>query len=307
MQKFNRIYTLSVEVDPGYSPSLVNATTKANANVEITLPYTVEFEITRRLLTSAQSGTFRVYNLSERIRNAIQKDVFQFTQFRAIQFRAGYDGPDGKFEALAFNGNVLQAYSYRQDKDWITEIEAFDGGWQMANADNISVTLAPGTTASQVAQQIADQLPKLTGSPIIGSFPSVNYRGEVLFGNAWDLLIQKTNGLVTIDNGQVKALNYSEVIKGEIPVISAETGLLGSPKRTRSTLEFDMIFEPRLTVGQVVIVESVTNKQFNRPWKVQGFSHRGTISPAVGGEAITSVSLWFTPEELQLLTSTPVR
>jgi len=307
MRKFNRVYSLSVEVGQGVVTSENRRNPSSARNVEITLPYTVEFEIERRTLTSAQRGTFRVYNLGADVRAAIQKDVFDYTDFRAIQFRAGYQSPEGWFRPLVFNGSVLTCYSYRKDKDWITEIEAFDGGWQMANANSISQSVAAGTSAASTITQLARQIANLSGTPIVGSFPTTNLRGEALFGNAWTLIVQKSNGLAFIDNGQVKALNYNEVFKGPIPVISAETGLLGSPKRTTSSLEFDMIFEPRLTVGQLVEVKSVANPQFNRPWKVLGFTHHGTISPAVAGDCLTSVRLWFTPEDLRIIQGTPVQ
>lgn len=67
-----------------------------------------------------------------------------------------------------------------------------------------------------------------------------------------------------------------------------------------------MLFEPRLTVGQLVRVESTTNRQYNRDWKVLGFEHRGIISPSVAGECVTSVRLWFTPEDLVTIPGTPV-
>lgn len=305
MEKFNRIYSLKVEVDNGVNTTPLRAEFLANKNVEITLPYTVEFTISRRNLTSAQTGTFRIYNLGPELRNAIQKDIFQFTQLRSIQFYAGYDSPNGQFMPKVFDGTVLTAYSYRVNRDWITEIEAFDGGWQMANANGVAITLAPNTRASDVIAQLSALLPRLNGSAIIGNFPGTNKRGEVLFGNVWDLLIQKSNGLVTIDNGQVKAMQLSEVIAGPLPVISSESGLLGSPKRTPSTLEFDMIFEPRLTVAQIVKLESFSNPLYNRNWKVIGFEHRGTISPSVAGQCLTSVRLWFTLEDLKLIQGVP--
>ncbi len=307
MEKFNRVYSLSVEVDNGINTTPLRPEFRANKNVTITLPYTVKFQISRRTLTSAQTGTFQILNLGEEIRNAIQKDVFQFTQLRAIQFKAGYDTPNGSFMPLVFNGTVLTAYSYREGTNWVTEIEAFDGGWQMANANNIALTLAAGTSTRDVITQLANQLPNLSGSPIVGSFPTTNLRGEVLFGNAWSLLIQKANGQVMIDNGQVKALAFNEVIRGEIPVITSESGLLNSPKRTTSTLEFDMIFEPRLTVAQIVRVESSSNRQFNRNWKVMAFDHHGTISLDVCEECLTSVRLWFTPEDLVLISGSAVQ
>ena len=306
MDKFQRVYSLKVEVDDGanQSPLTTAYLSKfgANKNVEITLPYTLEFSISRAAFSSAQTGTFRVYNLSEPVRNAIQKDIFQFEQLRAIQLRAGYESqPAGSFMPLVFNGTVITAYSWREGRDWVTEIEAFDGGWQMANANTVSITLTPGQSAASVVRQLCSQMPALTGTPFIGNFPTTNKRGEVLSGNAWDLILQKTNGHATIDNGQVKALNYWEVLQGEVQVISSDAGLLGSPKRTTSTLEFEMIFEPRLTVGQVVELQSVTNKQYNRSWKVLGFDHRGVISPSTSGECLTSVRLWFTPEKFQIV------
>lgn len=308
MEKFNRIYSLSIEVDDGVNTSPLREEFKANKNVVITLPYTIDFEISRATLSSAQTGTFRVRNLGERVRNAIQKDIFQATQLRAIQFRAGYDSPSGRFLSLVFNGTVSQAYSWREGPEgpWITEIDAFDGGFQVVNGNNISQTLAPGISSADNIRSLAKQLPGTTGAPIVGSFPTVNKRGKVMFGNTWDLIQKESNGLAFIDNGQVKALNYNEVFAGQIPLLSSETGLLGSPKRTKSTLEFDMMFEPRLTVGQLVRVESITNKQYNRDWKVLGFEHRGVISPSVAGDCVTSVRLWFTPEDLVTIPGTPV-
>lgn len=306
MEKFNPVYSLKVEVDNGINTSPLRPEFTANKNVEITRPFTLEFEISRQNTSSAQTATFRVYGLGEQIRNAIQRDPFQFTQLRAVQLRAGYDSPNGKFMALVFNGTVKTAYSWRERGVWMTEIEAYDGGFPMANGNSVAITQAPGFTAAQTITQLAKLLPGMTGQPIVGSFPSKNKRGEVLFGNIWDLIQQKSNGQALIDNGQVKALNYNEVITGEIPIISAESGLLGSPKRTVSTLEFDMIFEPRLTLGQIVRVESMTNKQYNRNWKVIGFEHRGTISDAVAGDLITSVRLWFTTQDLQRIAGTPV-
>lgn len=302
MEKFYPVYSLSVEVDDGSSlPELLTP----DRNVVITLPYTIEFSISRASLTSAQWGTFRVYGLGDAVRNAIQKDFFQYTQLRAIQFRAGYDSPNGKFLALAFNGTVNTAYSWRGEKGWVTEIEAYDGGFAMANGFNVNTTISRGHTIGQTLTQLAALLPNQSGKPIIGNLPSTtNSRGEVLFGNVWDLIVQKSDGLAFIDNGQVKILNYSDAIKvANFPVLSSDTGLLGSPKRTTSTLEFDMLFEPRLTVGQLVTVKSTTNPQYNRDWKVMGFEHHGIISETVAGETITSVKLWFSPEDLKLLSA----
>ena len=298
MNKFGRVYSLKVEVDIGIpsvlSPALVY--TQANKNVTITLPYTVEFEISRQNQSAAQTATFRVFNLGEETRNLLQKDYWR-PQGRSIQFRAGYESPSGAFMPLVFNGQVNSAYSYRRGVDFITEIEAFDGGLAMTFG-TVAFTQAAGATAADIVKKLSALMPFQTGTPIVGSFPATNKRGEVFFGNIWQLILQKTNGQACIDNGQVKALNPYEVIRGGVPLISSESGLLGSPKRSEQTLDFEMIFEPGLVLNQKVRLESSTVKRYNREWKVIGFDHRGTISPSVAGDCLTSVRLLFTQTDL---------
>jgi hypothetical protein len=294
MQKFDRVYSLSVEVDNGVNTSPLRREFTANKSVTITLPFTLEFEITRNSLATAQTATFRLYNLAEATRNAILKDKFNFTQLRAIQFRAGYYSPANDFMPLVFNGTVLTAYSYRRGVDFITEIQAYDGGWQMSNINTVSLTLEAGATGTQTITRLSKLLTGLDGIPIVGNYPVANKRGEVLFGNAWQLIQLKSGFSAIIDNGQVKALNRDEVIAGQIPVISSATGLLGSPQRSDASLDFEMIFEPRLTLYQLIRLESSVQPIYNRNWKVMGIKHTGTISPRVGGDALTKVQLFFT-------------
>lgn len=224
--------------------------------------------------------------------------MYQPDIFRAIQFRAGYDSPDGEFMPLLFNGTVKTAYSYRQGINFITEIEAYDSAWAMTQGIT-SLAVLDGLTASQVVGLLAKDLPGLAGIPIIGSFPIKNRRGKVLFGNTWNLILQETSNLAILDNGQLKAMKLNEVFRGGLPLISSDTGLLGSPKRTTSFIECRMIFEPRLSLCQLIELRSETNPQFNRFWKVMGIQHQGMISPTVSGTCITTANLWFTPLEFK--------
>ena len=297
MQKLGRTYSLKIELDSGlvgFSPLL--PANQVSGSVDITLPYTVEFEIVRQNQSSAQTATFRIFNLSEHTRGQLQKDYWRY-QNRAVQFRAGYASNAGTFMPLVFNGQMLWGYSYRQGVNFITEIQAFDGGLAQT-LGTVAFTQASGFTATQTVKKLAGFLPAQSGTPIIGNFPETNKRGEVFFGNTWSHILQKTNGQACIDNGQVKALNPWEVVTGGIPLITSDSGLLGSPKRSEQTLDFEMIFEPGLVLNQKLQLQSQTVKQYNREWKVIGFEHRGTISPAVAGEAITSVRLFFTQTDL---------
>jgi len=275
--KFNPVYKLSVEV--------------ADGNVSLELPFSCEFEIRRQYMASAQTATFRIYNLGEPTRNRLYKDQYDVTQFRAIQFRAGY-ASEG-FTPLLFNGTVLKASSFRAGAsvNFITEIEAYDGAFAMVNGDT-SQAFAAGVDVADVIRNLNKDLPGVSASPIIGTVEGKTKRGSVYTGNTWNNIVQLSNGLAIIDNGQLKVLGENEAIEAEIPVITSASGLLGSPRRTNAMIEFDMVFEPRFTVGQIVRLESETNTIFNGTYKVMGFVHSGMISPAVGGERKTTVSLW---------------
>lgn len=296
MQKFNRIYELTIEADDQVRPS-ADVAPENTKRVVIRLPYTVEFEITRANLGSSQNGTFRIYNLGEATRRAIQKDQWQYI-FRNIQFRAGYDSQDGKLLPLIFNGTIRTAYSYRQGVDFITEIDAYDGAWAMTQGYT-NLGLPSGVTASQVIAYLSRDLPNTSGQPIIGDFPTEAKRGLVLSGNTWGLIQKFTNQLALINNGQVVALKLNEVLRGGLPLISAETGLLGIPKRTRSMLECRMIFEPRLTLCQLIELRTQYLPELNRFWKVVGVQHQGTISAAVAGDCISTATLWYTDVEFR--------
>lgn len=295
--KFSPIYSLSIEINPDQK------TGQAQSNLTIELPFTVDFSIQRNMLAASQTGTFRIYNLGDKTRNLIYKDRYAFNDFRAIQFRAGYDDI-GK--PMIFNGTVYQAYSFRDGVNMITVIEAYDGGYAMTNGNSL-ITIGSGVTFKEILSKLNNDLPLVAKNPIIGDFPNVTKRGSVYAGNTWNYIVQTSNGLATIDNGQLKVLNPNEAFDGELPVITSESGLLGSPKRALTQIECEILFEPRLTVGQIVQLTSSTNELFNGLYKVNGFTHNGTISPAVAGSPrITNVSLWKGEEALKIVAGNPV-
>lgn len=278
------------------NPSVVRGSDFTEGQDTVTIPedLSVEFEISRQSLASSQTATFRIYNLGEKTRNLLYRDSYELT-YRAIRFRAGFR--DDPFLPLCFNGFISTANSYRTGVDMITEIVAYDGGLAMANGF-VSQTIISGKSTAEVLKMLVGQLPATKVAPIIGSFPGVSLRGHVLFGNTWNTILEESGGLATIDNGQVKILNHNEAVNAEIPVITSAAGLLGSPVRSQTKLEFEMIFEPRLTLAQVIELDSTTNRIFNGIYKVMGFVHRGMISPAVAGECSSTVSLFFGADEL---------
>ena len=128
----------------------------------------------------------------------------------------------------------------------------------------------------------------------IGNFTGKLNRGACFYGNPIDILSSKDvfNGNFFIDNEKAYCLNDNEYIESEnVPVINADSGLLGTPVREQGYIDFDIIFEPQFYIGQYVFLDSQTEKSYNGFYKVTSIHHKGVISDAVSGTLITSVGL----------------
>lgn len=274
-QKFGRNYLLNVETQDG-------------STLTIQPPFTLEFDITRNVLTSANVASMRIYNLNANHRGQIRKNVNDYADLRLIQLLAGY----GSKLSLVFEGNITQAWSVREGPNFITQIESFDGGFAFANAAS-NLTFPAQTEQLTVIDSLIKDLAGAGVRPgVVGAIDGQLSRGNAYSGNTCDLLKQLTGGRFFIDNGKAFVLADNECITGPIAAINASSGLLNTPVREQTIITFDMLFEPRLIIGQQVVLDSATAEPgINGSYKVISLKHRGIISEAVCGEAITSVGL----------------
>ncbi len=286
MQKLGRNYILQVGTPGG-------------GTLTITLPFTIEFDITRNTLTSANVCSIRIYNLSAVNRNQIRFNVMDGGIFQPVVLQAGY----GQSLATIFKGNITQAWSVREGTNFVTTIESFDGGYAFNNGF-VNTTFPAGTSQRTVVQTVAGTLPYVSvGSISTSKFlnasgaPATLQRGNPVSGSSVDILDKLTGGGFFIDNSKVNVLNDNECVPGGIPLIDDSAGLLATPVRELTKMTFDMIFEPRLLAGQMVNLQSAEGTanlaNFNGTYKVVGIKHRGMISGAVCGDAVSSVELFY--------------
>lgn len=279
MDKYNRNYILLIEK-------------KDSTTLKVTLPFTIEFDIHRNSLSSANVCSIRVYNLSPNNRSQIRKDQFDFGDLRTISLLAGY----GDNLSLAFKGNINQAWSVREGNNMITQIESYDGGFAYVNAIT-NQSYISGTPQRSIIDSLANSLPGVSVGAI-GNFTGQISRGNSYVGSTTDLLRDISGGGFFIDNGKAHCIKDDECLAGNIPLINSKSGLLGTPVKEQTYINFDVLFEPSLKVGQLIKLESETADHFNGTHKVLSLKHRGMISEAVCGSAITSVGLLpgvFTP------------
>lgn len=319
IQKFGRNYYLSVGINKK-DPTDV---------IIIRPPYSLEFDITRNLLSSSNIGKLRIYNLDAAHRQQIRYDFSNFSSNFKISLRAGYgtSTTNGLNLPLIFTGNITQAYSEREAVNWVTTIESFDAGFDFINAQLPGTLNFPsGTAYGDILQQLVGYLPNTTPGAI------GNYYKKDAFGN---LIVttraRSLNGSVTeniktlapnaffIDNGKVFVLSTNECRQGAVAFINSQSGLIGTPLREQGTVTFSMIFEPGIILGQIIQLQSLTAPQFNSNeininpatlsnvngyYKIVSIKHRALISPTVCGDAITTLQFFYGPNTAPLVVST---
>lgn len=274
MRKFGRNYILNIGIAGG-------------GTLTVELPFTVEFDITRNTLTSANVCSIRIYNLSKNHRNQLRFNPIDQGDYRPVQLFAGY----GQNLSQIFAGNITQAWSVREGVNFITTIESFDGGYAFNNG-NSGLTFPAGMSIQTVIGQLAGSLPNLQPG-YIGYYPGTLDRGISVNGNTMEILRELTGGGIFIDNNTVNCLGDNECVPANgITVIDDSTGLIGTPLLEQTILHFETIFEPRLVVGQQINFNSSTEPVYNGIYKVTALKHRGTISGAICGDALTTIEVF---------------
>lgn len=289
MNKFGRNYVLLIENDTSASQVAVGAAPIISSSeyLTITLPFTMEFDITRNTLSSANVCQIRIKNLSLKNRNLIRHNQYDYGNYKSIQLQAGY-GTNLAALPLIFKGNISQAFSVREGVDFVTQIECYDGGYAYSNGQ-INQTFIAGTPLQTVIRTLASSLPNVSLGAI-GTFPGILTRANTYNGNTIDILRELTGGAFFIDNEKANVLGTAEVLPQSGPelIIRSDTGLLGTPVLEATTVHFNMIFEPSLQVGNRIYLDSLTAGNFNGQYKTTTVKHRGVISSAISGTAITT-------------------
>lgn len=231
--KFDRQYELNVQTQDG-------------STLTVELPFTLEFDITRNTLTSANVCQLRLYNLAPVNRNQIRFNSSDYGQFRAVELKAGY----GDNLATIFTGNISQAWSVREGVNFISQIECYDGGFAFNNG-RVNTSFPRGTPQATVIRQMAATGLPNTKVGAIGTYPGILSRGNTYSGQTMGVLGELSGGGAFIDQGKFNALGSNEYIASAAPVliIDADSGLLGTPILEQTIVRFDMLFEPSLNVG----------------------------------------------------------
>lgn len=270
--KFGRKYKLTIQTQDG-------------GELIVTQPCTIQFNINRSVAASINTMQLQIYNLGISDRNAIFKDRFSTNVHRKVILQAGYDDL-----STVFIGDIWESNSSRQGNNVITNIVARDGGFDTYN-ERVALTLKRGTSVKELLTVLSNKFPNLK-QQFIGNFPGTLARGVTVEGNLYQQLRAYSQNQVFIDLGNINILQNNEVFQAVLPIISADTGLLDTPKRDNSYLTVNMLFEPRIVMGQIILLKSLILPQYDGAYKVMSVNHSGIISDAVNGKCVSTFALW---------------
>lgn len=213
----------------------------------------VVFKIDRDLKPQPNQSEIVIYNLSESSRAKLEH-VGQ-----RVVLEAGYVGG----VAQVFSGDVRRAFSTKQGPDWLTKIEAGDGERAFAFA-RVSKSYGPGTKIADVLRDTVKSLKTDPGTAlekvgeVVGEFVS-GFAQHAKASTELTRLLGQHGYSWSIQDGRIEVLGPKDSLPETVPVLTSETGLVGSPtiavptKRTQpATMKCRSLLLPMLRPGQRV-------------------------------------------------------
>lgn len=263
--------------------------------------FSCKFTIERNYGAEINQSRIQIYNLSPNTRKILRKDKFKTNEFDKISFFAGQEGN----LSLLFEGNVREAESFDVGEvDIVTQITGLDGSFLVYN------TFANHTINSNVSYEIVFNkffndftkkakefqevfaLEPLTNETMHFLKTTTTKQPLTLFGNAWEEMSNFFGNGLFIDNGKLNFLPINFLPQKNVTVLKAQTGLKSVPKVSNTTLEAELMFSPKIKVGDMVEIQTAKDNFFNgKQFKIFGLKHSGMISQTTETLVNTTLSL----------------
>jgi len=278
---FNRDFEMTVGSQK-ISIQTIDSITK-----QITPSLRVAFAVEKSGNRDPNLASVEIYNLSE----ANRKVLLAGSDLAATSRKAGliYDWPlviEAGYagnRAQIFSGDIVRADSKLGDTDWVTTIEAEDGGksYRSARLDP-PLTFGPGTPVLTVLTALATALGVGLGNSAahfaLGSQRGyLNFdHGVALTGKVSKLLdkyVTSAGYHWSIQDGQLQVLSQDETLLDSITILSSLTGLVGSPESgEKGVIEARSLMQPSIRPGRLV---TIISKALNGKYKATKCSYFG--------------------------------
>lgn len=192
----------------------------------------ISFQV--RKSETEDSATIKIYNINETSKNLIGGGL---TKSKLTLF-AGYE-EDNDLKQV-YKGDVTYIEVVEDKPDSFVSIEC-NGGVNTKNNSRTSLSFSPGTSVKQVLNSVVKSFKGLSENPKIdiSSVPDMSFLSGFSFNGSSPAALDKickSLGLTwNIQNDGIKIYPLNGTSTVAIIKLSSESGLIGSPKRTKVT------------------------------------------------------------------------
>ena len=233
--------------------------------VKVVPPIRISFTAEKNTDGTLSKLSVKVYNLKDKTRDYLTKSEDD-KKYIPVSLSVGHQGQ----KRLIFKGNVRQAGWQIEGADFVTTLEAEDGGADIVQSYTSTVA---GSKREAIAKLVSDMKhTKLAGVSSVDE----TTRPIILVGNSHDQ-IKKLSGAreVFIEDEQLFILDKEAARKGYAPLVNASTGLLDKPEVEAGKITFITIINPTLKLGGMCKLESARAPKLSGAYKITAIMYSG--------------------------------
>lgn len=205
-------------------------------------------------------------------------------------------GEEGQTPDLVFQGEIVSAVPvFNADGTATFKIDAASGYYPLQKSTQ-PVSVNTDTTIVSLFKQFADEAGyTLENNGVEGSVKNSVFTGTPI--QKARQLARQTGVDLLIDNGTMVILpSYLDSREGAVPLLSADSGLLGYPAFTNDGISCKCLFSPLLKIGGMVKIESIVPKATG-VWRVTKLHHSLQAYQTAGGDWSTQIdAAWLADE-----------
>ena len=229
---------------------------------------------------SVKASTIRTpKRLQLRIYNLKKETALKVTGYGAsVSLSAGYNGNFGTI----FEGQIVQVRIGRENAtDTYLDISAADSDYTY-NQALVNFSVAKGSGIIGRLGQLANAAGVKLGTAAIPSVPGQLHRGRVFFGLLRDHMSSLCGTIGAnwaLVNGKLEVVAQSAYRPGQIPLITAATGMVGVPEQTPEGIQIKTLLNPFIAVNGLVEIDNASIQQYQFPLELSETAKAALVPP----------------------------
>lgn len=208
------------------------------------------FKVTKTVGRQPNTASIKIYNLAPDTEELVKGE------FDDVILNAGYEGAT----ALLFRGNIRYPEGFNDGPERVFQLDCGDGDRDFQEVF-INTSMPSGSTTDDLISHMVSKFSKIKkGTVTIAS--KKRSRGRVISMMAARLLdhiAAENDAHWSFQDGELHIIPATATLPNEAIVITAETSLLGTPKRTDKGIEVRCQLDPRILPNGKIFLD---NKDF---------------------------------------------